>query len=240
MNNFEQTFFKKYVAEWQEIIEVFHRHSIKILDDLILWFGLWVLIPVFVYYNSIYLQKMINFTYFEIYLILVYVIIIYKILDWYNDVLILTDSWVVRLEWSLFKSSSQFADYEHIEWVWVEKNWFLDTILQKWDLIIHKFWEEEIILDEASKPYKIVDKIESITSQIEKEPEIDKFDLMMDTLWTIVQNFLSNTNQKKEDIFESPHSISPKGREVKYNLKQDLQEDLVKKVKEEDGTIDLR
>ena len=240
MNNFEETFFKKYIPEWQEVIEVFHKHFIKVLDDILLALWLWVFIPAFLYYNSKYIQINIDFVYFEIYLIFIYIIIIYKILDWYNDVLILTKSWVTKLDWSLLKTITTNVDYEHIEWVWVEKNWILDTIFGKWDLIIHKFWEEEIILDEANKPYKIVDKIENITSQIEHPEENDRFDLMMDALWWMVQNYLWNTWKTKEDIFESPHSVSPKGREVEQKLSKELQEEFLDKIEHNDATIDLR
>jgi len=248
MNNFEKTFFKKYVAEGQEIIDVFHKHFIIILDDLILAFFLGVFIPVFMYYNSLLIQEYIPFYYFEIYLFFVYVIIIYKIFDWYNDVLILTNSWVIKLEWSLFKSNSISVDYEHIEWVEVNKNSFLDTILKKWDLIIHKFWEDEIVLQDASKPYKILNKIEEITSQIEQPEEIDKFELMMDTLSSIVKDYVSAKWIQKEDIFNNSFEdeISHYSKEVQAeaiknsNLSIEEKQDFLNKIKQQDGTIDLR
>jgi len=244
MNNFEQTFFKKYIPEWQEIIEVFHKHIINIIDDILVALLLWVFIPIFLYYNSIYLQNHIDFIYIEIYLILTYVIIIYKIFDWYNDVLILTKSWVTKLEWSLFKSTTTNVDYEHIEGVWVEKNWFLDTLLQKWDLIIHKFWEEEIVLYDAKNPYKIVDKIENITSQIETPEENDKFEIMMNVLSWIVENYIWERKIKKEDIFEK--DINNYQEELKndflktssYSEKDKL--DFLKQIEKKDWTIDLR
>jgi len=244
MNNFEQTFFKKYIPEWQEIIGVFHRHWIKVFDDIILAFWLGVLIPVFLYTSSLFIQENIEFIYFEMYLIFLYIVIIYKILDWYNDVLILTNSWVTKLEWSILKSSTTNVDYEHIEWVWVEKSWIFDTILWKWDLIIHKFWEEEIILDEASRPYKIVDKIESITSQIVHPEENDKFDLMMDALGGMVQNYLWETWKNKKDIFEN--EITNYNKNIKTNnisnknLSKELQEEFLENIENKNGTIDLR
>lgn len=242
MNNFEETFFKKYVPEWQEVIEVFHRHWIKVIDDIILAIWLWVLVPIFLYYNSHFLQENIEFYYLEIYLFLLYIIIIYKIFDWYNDVLILSASWITRLEWSLFKTNMQTVDYEHIEWVEVDKNWILDTILRKWNLIIHKFWEEEVTLDEAYKPYDIVNKIEEITSQIDHPNEMSKFDLMMDALWWMVQNYLWKTEQKREDIFED--NIQDYSKNIKFKnktkLTEELKEEFLNKIENTDGTIDLR
>ena len=244
MNNFEETFFNKYVPEWQEVIEVFHRHWIKIIDDIILAIWLGVFIPMFLYYNSLFLQMNIDFIYVEIYLFIIYIVIIYKILDWYNDVLILTNNSVIKLEWSLFKTKMQTTDYEHIEWVEVDKKWIFDTILKKWDLIIHKFWEEEVILDEASKPYKIVDKIEEITSHIEHPEENDRFDLMMDALGWMVQNYLWDKEKKKEDVFEN--DIINYEKEVKTQTKQnnqlskELEDEFLEKIENKDGTIDLR
>jgi len=244
MNNFDETFFSKYIPEWQKIIEVFHSHWIKVIDDIILALWLGVLIPVFLYYNSLFLQIHIDFFYLEIYLIIVYIIVIYKIFDWYNDVLILTNNSIIKLEWSILKTNMQNIDYENIEWVEVNKNGILDSILQKWDLIIHKFWDEEVRFDESTKPYKIVDKIENITSKIEHPEENDKFDLMMDALGWMVQSYLWNTNQKKEDVFEN--EINDYSRQIETNTKvnkklsKELQEEFLNKIEKSEWTIDLR
>lgn len=244
MNSFDKTFFVKYIPEWQEIKEVFHRHWIKVIDDIILWIWLWVLIPSFIYYNSLLLQETIDFIYLEIYLIIMYIIIIYKIFDWYNDVLIMTNIWVIKLNWSLLKTNMISTDYEHIEWVEVDKNWIFDTVLKKWDLIIHKFWDDEIVFDKAKEPYKIVNEIETITSQIEHKTEDDKFDLMMDTLGWIVQNFLDKNEKNREDLFEDDinnYSKNIKKDNSKYKkFSKQLQEDFMKKVEDEKWTVDLR
>ena len=252
MNSFDETFFKKYIPEGQKIIDVFHRHWIKVIDDIILWVWLWVLIPVFLYYNSLLLQETIEFIYLEIYLLFMYIVIIYKIFDWYNDVLIMTDNWIIKLNWSLLKTNTKSVEYEHIEWVEVDKNWVLDKIMQKWDLIIHLFWEDEMIFDEAIKPYKIVNSIEAITSQIDHTTEDDKFDLMMDALGWIVQNFLDTNNKNKEDIFNKKredlfedeidnYSKQTKNENIKYQkLSKDIQEEFLKKVEKTEWTVDLR
>jgi len=259
MNRFEKTFFKKHVSEWQEIIHVFHRHWIKIVDDIVLWIGLGVLIPVFLYYNSFLLQEHIEFKFFEIYLFLVYIIIIYKVFDWYNDVLILTKHWVTRLEWSIFKSNAQSVDYTHIEWLEVDKNSILDTFLRKWDVKILKFWDQQIVFSEANKPKVIVNKIEEITSNIEHPEELTKFDMMMDALWWIVENYLWKSWEKRvwsyikdensypdnsKDLFED--DISNYNEELsilnrkKKSISKELKKEFLEKVETKDGTIDLR
>jgi hypothetical protein len=224
MNTFEKTFFRKYVAKWQEVVQVFHRHPIKIIDDIALWLGLGVLIPVFLYYNSYLIQETIEFKYFEIYLFLVYITLIYKIFDWYCDVLILTKSSITKLEWSIFRSNSGSVDYKHIEWVEVDKNGFLDTILRKWDINILKFWDEQIVFNEAYNPYAIVNKIEEISNTIEPEEEFTRFDLVMDALGWIVENYLWKTRDEDE----------------KENISEQLKKEFLKNVEKKDGTIDLR
>ena len=244
MNNFEQTFFKKYIPENEEIINIYHSHPIKIIDDIILALVLGVFIPVFLYYNSWLIQENIPFYYLEWYLIILYFIIIYKIFDWYNDVLILTKSNLIKLDWSLFKTNTISINYEHIEWVWVNKNWIIDTLLQKWDLIIHKFWEEEIIIDEIFKPFKVASQIEEIISNVEHPEQLDKFEIMLNTLSRIVEDYIETKKITKQDIFEK--DINNYQEQLKndflntsnYSKKEKLE--FLEKIKKQDGTIDLR
>jgi hypothetical protein len=53
--------------------------------------------------------------YLEIYLFIIYIKIIYDIFDWYNDVWIITDSGVVDLDWSIFKTKMSTIDFDNIE-----------------------------------------------------------------------------------------------------------------------------
>lgn len=242
MNNFEKTFFKKYVAEWQEINQIFHRHWIRIIDDIILWVVLGVLIPVFLYYNSYLIQEYIEFKYFEIYLFAIYIIIIYKIFDWYNDVLILTETSIIRLEWSIFKSNAQSVDYKHVEWLEVDKSNILDTILKKWDLKILKFWNEQIIFDEAYNPHSIINKIEEITNNLKPTEELTKFDLMMDALWWMVENYLWKNGKKREDVFKNnidDYNLGPHDRN-REKISEEIRQEFLENVEKKDGTIDLR
>ncbi len=237
MSNFDKTFFKKYLAEWQEIKKVFHKHPIKILDDIILIMGLGVLIPTFLYYNSYLIQQYIEFDYFKMYLFWLYIIIIYKIMDWYFDCLILTQSWVTKLEWSLLKSNSSSVDYKHLEWIEVDKSGILDAILKKWDVKILKFWAEQMIFDDAYKPYIIVNHIEKIASEINSKKLPSKFDLMMDTLWAIVENYLWKTGEEKvsEVAWQEKRDLIKKEKSSK-----ELSQEFLKNIEKENGTIDLR
>lgn len=220
MNKFDQKFFSKYVPEGQEMMEIIHTHPIGILNWLLVKLSLFAIIPAMFYYNSISIQTLIPFYVLEIYLIIVYIKIIYDIFDWYNDVWIITSEWIVWLEWSLFKAKSDSVSYDNIEWVWVEQNGIIDKIFSKWDLLIHKIWDDSFILNNAVSPYKAVDLIEWIMNNEEEDIETDKFDIIMDALGWVVWNYLEKGKEKTR--------------------KQEELEEKIKEIEKQIWTIDLR
>jgi len=233
MNKFQEKFFEKYIPEWHEIQAIIHEHWINILDKLVLNIGLLVLIPSFLFYHSIALQENIPFWWFELYLIFIYIKIIYDLFDWYNDVWIITDKAVIKLKWALFKTKMESINYENIEWIEVEQNWILDSLFNKWDIVIHKFWEEELRLKDAAKPYIAIDIVEENIEKFKHpEEEIDKFDLVMDTLAWVVKQYM----QKKE-----PWQGPCRSNYIKdEDIEEEIIEEKIKQIKQKDGVIDLR
>ena len=236
MNSFEQTFFKKYIPEWSEIKWIIHEHLIRIIDKILLRLGLFVFVPSFLMYNSVFFQEHINFTYFEIYLIIIYLKIIYDIFNWYNDVWIITNFWVIDLDWSLLKTKTDSVNFENIEWVWVEQYWFVDKILNKWDIIIHKIWDEEFRLIDAKVPYSALNEIEQISNEIKeninkqkKLAEKTKFELILEALWQVVEKHLKEEWLKPEEILEK----KAKKNTIKTNS-------IIEKISKQEWTIDLR
>ena len=222
MNKFDSTFFKKYIPEWHEIISVLHIHPITILKNLFLKLSLLVFLPVFIFYNSMLIQAFMPFIFLEIYLFIIYINIIYDIFDWYNDVWIVTNQWVVWLEWSLFKTNTDTLDYGNIEWIWVEQNGVLDKILKKWDLVIHKIWDDSFLLKDAINPYNAVNIIENISDSLDSLENMwdDRFDMIMDALWWVVWNYLDKDRNKEE--------------------KEKILEDRIRQIEKKKTTIDLR
>ena len=203
MNRFEQTFFQKYVPEWQDIKWVIHEHWIKIVRRLITRIGLFTFVPSFLYYYSDRLKQIIPFVAFECFLLLVFTKLMYDIFNWYNDVWIVTQSWVIDLDWALFKTSSVSIKYDNIEWIWVEQSWIWDKILNKWDVVIHKVWNDEFRLVDAKIPYEALDEIERISRQSQKagkQDEKDRFDLIMESLWGVVEDYLERKGMTKKEV----------------------------------------
>ena len=236
MNNFEKTFFKKYIPEGQEVKWVIHEHWIKIVDNMLLRLGLFTFVPTFLLYNSYSLQESVNFMYFEIYLIVIYLKLVYDIFNWYNDVWIITEQWVVDLDWALFKTSSNSVAYENIEWIWVEQFWIWDKILNKWDIIINKIWDDEFRLVDAKVPYAALNEIERISNEIKAEAMAEKedtdrtkFELIIEALWWVVDEYLEEKGLDWKAVLN-------RNRKVTRRKKVEYEEDVVL----EEGTIDLR
>lgn len=225
LNSFEIKFFEKYIPEGHTIKNIVHQHWIKIVDNLFLSLSMAVLIPTIIYYYSGRIQELIPFFIFESYLIVIFIKIIYDIFDWYNDVWIITDKALIDLDWALFKTNMKTVDYDNIEWIEVEQNSIWDKILRKWDLIVHKIWDDIFMLKDANKAYKSLNYIETVREEViaEQEETEDKFDMVMDTLSWVVKEYLwKNWLPKKESEI------------------QNLKDDLIENVESKNGTIDLR
>ena len=224
MNTFEEKFFKKYVPEWQEMKDIIHSHPLKILWSLFIWLSLWVFLPTFMYYFSEWIKNVVPFYFLEIFLYIIYLKIIYDIFDRYNDVWIITDKWVTELDWKLLKTKMQTLEYEDIEWMEVFQSWSLDKILRKWDLIIHKIWDESFALYNATSPYKGLNLIEHLKNETgNDEYEERKLDLIMNTLSWVMEEYLDKKVGKK-----------------KWTYNNDEDNEYIEKYEKSDKTLDLR
>lgn len=222
MNKFESNFFKKYIPEWQEIKWILHIHFMEIFAKLFLWLWLWAMIPSFLYYYSERIKDLVPFFALETLLIAVFIKLVYDIFDWYNDVWIVTDYWVIALERAFMKTNTVSVDYEKIEGLEVEQTWVNDKLLKKWNLIIHKFWKDSVILQNAINPYAWVDLIEDMSEEAanRKTVEDDKFDIIMDALGWVVENYLWN----KEKVDDKQKELNK----------------VINKIEKNNWTIDLR
>lgn len=213
-------FYQKHLPEGQKIEAIIHQHWLVVMDSFILWLSFWALIPSFLYYQSERIRDMIPFFVIEILLALVFLKILYELYNWHNDVWIVTDTAVYDLEWSLFKTNIESVHHENIEGLEVDKNRIWDSIFNKGDIIIHKFWDEEIAIYNAYAPYKSVNIIEQFIHPEEEEEEQDKFDMIMDALSGVVSEHLKKhgvweyqeeednwIEVEKQDIKDSPYTL---------------------------------
>lgn len=227
MNKFDQAFFKKYVPDGSEMVDIAHKHIIVIIDKIILNYFFWVILPTFIYYNSLTFQSFVPFFILELFIISIFLKNIYDIFNWYNDVWIITNGWVIELDWSLFSSNSTSVKYSSIEWLELVQTWFIDTILGKWDIIIHKiWWENNFLLRDASQAFGVLEKVDQIQKKLKEQKKEDKkeeipqnFETVLKALSGVVEEYLWKNGYREDDSEE--------------------RKQLIEKIKKVNGTIDL-
>ncbi len=231
MNKFDSLFFAKYVPKESKVIDIAHKHIIVIIDKILINYIFWVILPTFIYYNSLSIQSFIPFFVLEIFILCIYFKNIYDIFNWYNDVWVITNDGVIELQWSLFSSTSVSVKYQSIEWLEIIQDWIIDTILWKWDIIIHKiWWKNNFLLPSASKAYDKLEKIETILKKEKSKEEEENskknaqskeknFETILEALSWVVWDYIKDNWYKKDDSQEKV--------------------ELIKKIKEKKWTIDL-
>lgn len=203
MNQFERTFFKKYIPEWQVLKWVIHKHFVTIFYNLFLKISILVIIPIIMYYYSDRIKDIIPFIVFEIYLIAIYFRLILDVFNWYNDVFVITDKWIVDISWRILKTNVETIKYENIEWIWVEQDSIWDKIFKKGNIVISKIWDDDFVLFDAVIPYESLWEIEKQSKEAQKddskEEEKDKFELLMEALAWVMEDYLERnwTDTKK-------------------------------------------
>lgn len=206
MNKFDEIFFSNYVTNWTKIITVLHKHIIIVVDKLIINYFFWVIIPSFLYYYSDTIKSYIPFFIFEIFLIWMFIRGLYTIFDWYNDVWIMTEDGVIDLDWRMFTSDSVAVKYAWIEGLEFIEKWFLDSLLWKWDIVIHKVgWWNKFILENAANAFENIGIIDKKLKEMKKKYTLEKtqpveqnFETILKALSWVVEWYLENSWYKKD------------------------------------------
>ncbi len=210
MNKFDNIFFSQHISQSTKIITILHKHIIVILDKIIINYFFWAIIPSFLYYYSDAIKWYIPFFLLEIFLIGMFIKWLYDIFNWYNDVWIITEDGVIDFEWKLFNINSVSIKYTSIEWLEFIENGIFDSILWKWDIILHKIggWNK-FILENASHAFEnlwIIDKklkeIKNKHTMEKKEPAEKNFETILKALSSVVDWYLENSWYKKDDSEE--------------------------------------
>lgn len=169
INYFDEIFFSNYIKDEDEVLDVCHKHVVTILDTIILWIFFWAILPTFFFYNnSFWLRDIIPFIYYEAYLFIVYLVLIYKIFDWYNDVWIISNKWIIDLDRNFMNNKIVYIDYNDVKWIELHQETMLDWMLGKWEIRIHAMWGGAFILEDAKSPWDVVKYIQWILEDSEK------------------------------------------------------------------------
>lgn len=231
---FDEIFFSNYIKEEDEVLDVCHKHIVTIIDTIVLWMIFWAIIPSFFFFHdSFSLRDYVPFMYFEIYLFLIYIILLYKIFDWYNDTWIITDKWIIDLDWTFMQNKIVYIDYSDVKWIELQQENMLDWLLWKWKIQIHSVWWGTFVLEDAKNPWSIVSYIHSILEEAEKwkkEKEKTINEKLLSTLKSVIKEHLDK-NWLDYDGKEETENIPEEEQKEKKELE---------KVLKKAWTIDLR
>jgi len=89
------------------------------------------------------------------------------------------------------------VNYENVEGQEVEQNGIWDTILRKWDIVLHKIGDDNFRLKEAVDPYGSINMIEKYSSEVDVDEDHDRFDMVLESLGWVMENFLERKGLKK-------------------------------------------
>ena len=228
MNKFDEFFFSRYLRDGEEPLEVCHRHIVSIIDTVILWLFFAVIMPAFFYYNNTFtLQTLVPFLYFEVYLGLVYILLMYKIFDWYNDVWILTEKGLIDLDWTAFKKNLVYIEFKDIKGIEIRQSSMWDGFLNRGTIEVFLEGEDDaFVLDDAYSPDGVVSYIQDyIEEKAKKKKQVEKqsFEVLLDTLQKVVRNHLENPPLSKENENGDDEDASPETKD------EDLEKALKKK-----------
>lgn len=245
VSKFDEAFFGKFIPSESKILALVHTHFIFILWKILINIFFGFLLPAFLYAKSWLINWNLDIIYLQILIFISFFKTIYDILDWYNDVWIVTDSGVIDLQWSLFSTTNVSIKFENIEWVEVSQTRIIDTFLNTWNLVIHKIWSETFSLENAFRPYKWVDYIEEAQRWLPFWEEEEEFFWENDEDNYEQENSFesSNNNDKFENMMEVLSEIVEEHLEKKKDWfsKREIQEIEEKRenFREKKGTIDL-
>lgn len=191
MNKFDALFFSQYVNPNESIQEVFHRHFLVIVEDILLWTFFAVIIPTFLYSQDILgIQVGISPFSFTIYLLLIYGILMYKLFDWYADVWVATDTTIVDVKWRYFTSNLLYIPYDKVEGIEIRtRSWFTAMVGMS-DVIVKLNWQESFVLTSAATPTTIVEYLQNATQHKKwKHADDDRepFQILVETLSDVVK-----------------------------------------------------
>ena len=91
---------------------------------------------------------------------MLFFILLYKVLDWYADVWIITDHGMVDVRWSIFINDMTFTEFDDISSVQYGQRSLFDKLFDIGDVTIHKMGDE-MYISRMHHPSKIADIIQS-------------------------------------------------------------------------------
>ncbi len=135
---------------------------------------------------------------FGVGLIVSYVKFVISFLDYYLDSLVITREGIILFYWdNIFKLNSEALPWWSVQTVSDKQSGLIDIIWNQWLVQIKR--EEEIynfqVTDPAQKSNLITNtRNEMLSKQDENTAQFDKFDILVETLWEVILDYIQWQN----------------------------------------------
>ena len=183
----QKLLFKSHLAEEEKIIFIVHKHWIEILKTslqfvffgLVFPWGLWL-----VFSNLFWICL--------IWSLIVYLIFLYEIADWFFDAWLITNLSIINVEWKgIFHRLSSRIDFSDIKEISYEIKGFWGIILKYGQMIVYTNVGTEVILNNTKNPKKIELLIHQVRENFINQQKLQDSDTLQEILADIVKNHLA-------------------------------------------------
>jgi hypothetical protein len=103
------------------------------------------------------------------------------------------------------------VNFNNIEGLWVEQDGIVDKLLSKWDMVIHKMWNDIFTLKNVYQPFVQLDKIERISWELgnyrNHSQTNEKLDMVMDRLGWILEKYMEKPDVLEKDTIDEQKTI---------------------------------
>lgn len=206
--------------------DVFHRHFLAVFPNIFFWLAVPVIGVSWGVYTWFYpgILETPFLWLFEGYLFLMFIIVLYKVIDWYADAWVLTERGIIDVRWSLFMLDTSFTEYHDISSIQYSQNSFFDKMFRSGDVTLHKMGDEIHI----AYMYRPDDIVEAIQEKLHAEHGTHHDDKTSPEMHIYVDGF---RQQHEMARYKDGYRYMPRPN--------DLEDKFVEKVRQQKGTIDL-
>jgi hypothetical protein len=194
---FAERAFRSFLEPGEEILEVFHRHPVVMVKKQleILVFG--VFVPLFLWY--LFPEFVLFFT---LWLVISVFRILYTVVGWYFDSLLLTNVSILDVYWNgFFDRSSSRLEYPMIEGISYAIQGFRRTVFNYGHVHINRSGGSSVLdLPDAVNPPKVERVILSHQEKFVSEQSIKDSDTLKSLLVTMIRHHNKNGGVPEAEI----------------------------------------
>ena len=129
--------------------------------------------------------------------VILYVYIIFEFIDIYLDAILITSSSIIIYKWYwVLKTTTDIIALHAVESVYSGQSGLIDTVFNRWDIVIRRAWHENIF-DSVYSPGEVANNINQVidkfskTEQVEEENEEqeDNFQIFVEAMAEVIKEY---------------------------------------------------